>query len=114
MFIRLSLKPKQLEKLLERLHQAYAGGQLRLVKRIHTILYATEGKSAADIGEILGLSEHCARSSLMTFLLKGLDSLEYRRPPGRPARLAKTQKSKLGQRIYKGAEAAGCDHGRVG
>ena len=111
MFIRLSLKPKQYEKLLERLHQAYAGGQLRLVKRIHTILYATEGKSAADIGEILGLSAQCARRYLTTFLLKGLDSLEYRRPPGRPARLTKTQKRQLGRWIDKGPEALGYDQG---
>ena len=107
MFIRLRLKPKQHEKLLARLHQAYAGGQLRSVKRIHTILYATEGKSAADIGEILGLSEQCARRYLTTFLLKGLDSLEYRRPPGRPARLTKTQKRQLGRWIDKGPEALG-------
>ncbi len=111
LFIRLSLKPKQQEKLLERLHQAYAGGQLRLVKRIHTLLYATEGKSAADIAEILGLSEQCTRTYLTTFILKGLDSLVDRRPPGRPARRTKTQKRELGQWIDTGPEAMGYDQG---
>jgi len=111
MFIRLSLKPKQQEKLLERLHRAYAGSQLRLVKRIHTILYLTEGKSVAEIAEILCLSEQSVRRYLTAFLLKGLDSLAYRRPPGRPARLTKTQKRTLGQLIDQGPEAAGYDQG---
>lgn len=111
MFIRLSLKPKQQEKLLERLHQAYAGSQLRLVKRIHTILYLTEGKSIADIAEILGLSEQSVRHYLTAFLLKGWDSLAYRRPPGCPARLTKTQKRKVGQLIDQGPEAAGYEQG---
>ena len=111
MFIRLRLKSKQLEKLLDRLHQAYAGGQLRLVKRIHTILFALEGKSAADIAEILGMSEQCARAYVTAFILKGLDSLVYHRPPGRPARLTKTQKRQLEQLIDKGPEAAGYDQG---
>lgn len=42
MSIRINLKPKQVEQLIERLHQAYAGNHLRLVKRLHTILYAVE------------------------------------------------------------------------
>ena len=34
--------------MLERLHQAYVIGQLRLIKRIHALLYITEGKSVAQ------------------------------------------------------------------
>jgi len=39
MRIRISLKSSDHEKLVERLRQAYANGQLRLVKRIHALLY---------------------------------------------------------------------------
>jgi len=111
MSIRISLKLKQQEKLIERLHQAYAGNHLRLVKRIHTILYALEGRSVADIAEILGMSEQCVRNYIAAFVLKGLDSLAYQHPSGRPPRLTKTQKRELGRWIDKGPEAAGYDLG---
>jgi len=62
MSIRISLKPKQVEQLMKRLHQAHAGNHLRWVKRIHAILYAVEGRSVTDIAEIIGLSEQCARN----------------------------------------------------
>jgi transposase len=107
----ISLKPKQVEKLMEQLHQAYARNHLRLVKRIHTILYAVEGRAAADIAEIMELSEQSVRNYITAFVLKGLASLVYQRPAGRPARLTKTQKKELGHLIDKGPEAAGYDVG---
>src|SRR3972149_7370286 len=107
MAMHISLKPKQVEKVMEQLHQAYARNHLRLVKRIHTILYALEGRSAADIAGILSLSEQCVRNYITAFILKGLDSLVYQRPAGRPARLTKTQKKELGRLIDAGPEAAG-------
>jgi transposase len=111
MSIRINLKPKQQEKLIDRLHQAYAGNHLRWVKRIHTILYAVEGRLVPDIAEILGLSEQCVRNYVSAFVLKGLDSLVYQRPAGRPPRLTKTQKRELGKWIDAGPEAAGYDLG---
>ena len=45
MRIRISLKSSDHEKLVERLRQAYANGQLRLVKRIHALLYILDGRS---------------------------------------------------------------------
>jgi transposase len=111
MSIRINLKPKQVEQLIERLHQAYAGNHLRLVKRIHTILYAVEGRTASDIAEILGVSEQCVRNYVAAYVLKGLASLEYQRPPGRAPRLTKTQKRKLEDLLDKGPEKAGYDEG---
>ena len=111
MSIRINLKPRQVEQLMERLHQAYAGNHLRLVKRIHTILYAVEGRPASDIAEILGLSEQCVRNYVAAFVLKGLASLTYQRPPGRAPRLTKTQKRELEDLLDKGPEPAGYDEG---
>ena len=111
MSIRIGLKPKQVEKLIERLQQAYAGNHLRLVKRIHTILYAREGRLVTDIAEILGLSEQCVRNYVSAFVVQGLDSLAYQHPSGRPPRLTQTQKRELGSWIDKGPEAAGYDSG---
>jgi transposase len=45
------------------------------------------------------------------FLLKGLNSLVYKRPPGRPPKLTKTQRKELAEAIDAGPEQAGYDCG---
>lgn len=97
--------------LFERLHQAYARGQLRLIKRIHALLYLNDGKSVAQVAGILQLSDQTIYNFIKAFLLKGLDSLVYQRPPGRSPRLTKTQRKELSQLIDDGPEAAGYDRG---
>lgn len=111
MSIRINLKPRQVEQLMERLPQAYTGHHLRLVERIHTILYAVEGRVGSDIAAILGLSEQGVRNYIAAFVLKGLASLAYQRPAGRAPRLTKTQKRELTDLLDKGPEAAGYDEG---
>jgi transposase len=97
--------------LFERLRQAYAIGQLRLIKRIHALLYIIEGKSVAEVAEILSLSEQSIRNYVKAFILKGLDSLVYKRPSGRPPKLTKTQRKELAELIDAGPEQAGYDCG---
>lgn len=99
------------QALLERLHQAYAMGQLRLIKRIHALLYIIAGKSVAEVVQILDLSPQSVYNYLKAFLLKKLDSLKYQRPPGRPRKLTKTQRKELSKLIDAGPEAAGYDCG---
>jgi len=111
MRIRLSLGKDKRNALLERLHQAYAIGQLRLIKRIHALLYIVEGKSVTEVAEILNLSEQSIRNYVKAFILKGLSSLIYRRPPGRPPKLTKTQRKELAKLIDGGPEQAGYDCG---
>jgi transposase len=111
MRIRLSLGKDMLNALLERLHRAYAIGQLRLIKRIHALLYVIEGKSVAEVAEILDLSEQSVRNYVRVFILKGLESLVYKRPPGRPPKLTKTQRKELAKLIDAGPEQAGYDCG---
>jgi transposase len=111
MRIRLSLGKDMLNALLERLHRAYAIGQLRLIKRIHALLYVLEGKSVAEVAEILSLSEQSVRNYVKVFILNGLDSLVYKRPPGRPPKLTKTQRKELAELIDAGPERAGYDCG---
>ena len=97
--------------LLERLRQAYAQGRLRMIKRIHAILYILDGKSVTEVAEILSLSKQCIYNYIKAFLLKRLDSLQYKRPPGRPRKLTKTQRKELRKLIDEGPEAAGYDCG---
>jgi transposase len=111
MRIRLSLGNDKINALFKRLHQAYAIGNLRLIKRVHTLLYIIEGKSVAKVAEILNLSEQSVRNYVKAFILKGLNSLVYKRPPGRPPKLTKTQRKELAKLIDAGPEAAGYDCG---
>ncbi len=111
MHIRLSVSRKSYSRLIARLQQAYRRGQLRLVKRIHAVLYRLEGRTVADVAQMLDLSDQSVRNYVHAFILKGLDSLVYRKPPGRPPRLTKTQKKELCALIDAGPEEAGYDCG---
>ena len=60
MAIRIRIHNSLRKAVLERLKQAYATGALRLVKRIHALLYLAEGKTVAEVAEILHLvSKQC-------------------------------------------------------
>jgi transposase len=93
------------------LHQAYAKGEVRLLRRIHVLLYFFEGKSVAEIAEWFKLSEQTVYNYVKAFILNRLDSLVYKRPPGRAPKLSKTQKKVLAKLIERGPEAAGYDCG---
>ena len=107
--IRLSNQTRQ--QLYNRLQQAYSRGPLRLIKRIHALLYLAEDKSVAQVSSILGLGEQTIRDYLHGFMWRGLASLVYQRPPGRPPRLTKTQRQELAQLIEAGPEVAGYESG---
>jgi transposase len=107
MQIRIRLSSGSRQSLVERLHQAYVGGHLRLVKRIHALLYVVDGKSIVEVCALLDLGEQTIRDYIRTFLLKGVDSLSYRQPSGRPPKLTKTQRKELADLITAGPEASG-------
>ena len=111
MNIRLSLRKGEWEALLERLQQAYARGELRLIKRIHALLYLIEGKSVSEVVDLLKLSVQTIYNYISAFVLNRLDSLVYQRPPGRPRKLTKTQRQVLAKLIERGPEKAGYDCG---
>lgn len=111
MHIRLSLRKGELEALLKRLQQAYARGELRLIKRIHALLFIIDGKTVSEVAEMLKLSLQTIYNYLTAFVLERLDSLVYHCPPGRPRKLTKTQRQILAKLIERGPEKAGYDCG---
>ena len=108
---RLQVNNRILAKLYDRLQQAYAMGQLRLVKRIHALLYIIDGKDVAEVATILGLSLQTVYNYVKAFILRQFDSLVYRFSPGRPAKLNAAKRKELGETIDAGPEAAGYDCG---
>jgi transposase len=84
---------------------------VRLIRRIQALLSFFEGKTVAEIVEVLGVSGQTIYNYLNTFILNRLDSLVYKRPPGRAPKLSKTQKKVLAKLIDRGPQAAGYDCG---
>jgi transposase len=107
MRIRIRLTDSSRQAVVARLHSAYQGNQLRLVKRIHALLAIVEGASVAEVAELLHLGEQTVRDYVCAFIRKGVDSLSYKRPSGRPPKLTKTQRKELADLITAGPEAAG-------
>jgi transposase len=84
---------------------------LRLVKRIHALLAIAEGMALREVAQMLALGEQTVRDSLNGFLWRGVASLVYQRPPGRPAKLTTTQRQALAAWIEAGPQAAGSASG---
>jgi transposase len=97
--------------LYDHLQQAYVMGQLRLVKRIHALLYIIDGKDVAEVATILKLSLQAIYNYIKSFILNELKSLVYRQSTGRPAKLSAAQRKELGETIDAGPEVAGYDCG---
>src|ERR671930_2547173 len=83
------------KQLYRRLQQAYASGALRLVKRIHALLALAQGQGVSDVAEMLTLGEQTVRDYRNQYLFKGMASLVYTAPPGRPSKLTQTQRQQL-------------------
>jgi transposase len=97
--------------LYRRLQQAYASGSLKLVKRIHALLAVAQGQSVREVAEMLALGEQTVRDYRNQFLFKGMASLVYKAPPGRPSKLTKTQRQQLAEWIKASPQDSGYTSG---
>ena len=79
------------QAVVERLQRAYEYGQVRLVRRIHALLSIIEGKSVDEVASMLDLGTQAVRDYVNAFLYRGVASLSYQKPAGRPPKLTKTQ-----------------------
>lgn len=75
------------KQLYRRLEQAYGQGDLRVVRRIQALFAWADDLSVRETAERLCLGEQTIRDYRNGFLLKGVASLKYKRPPGRPSKL---------------------------
>ena len=105
--LRIALSPR-LEKELVRAHdQACLRGDIRVVKRAAALLAVARGETYPTISKTLLVNPESIRLWVNSFLLKKLDSLKYKRSPGRPSRLTQSQRDTLAQLIEEGPEKAG-------
>src|SRR5215510_4079006 len=99
------------KQLYRRLQQAYASGSLKLVKRIHALLALAQGQSVSNVAEMLSLGEQTVRDYRHQYLFKGMASLVYKAPAGRPSKLTKTQRQQLSEWIKARPQDAGYTSG---
>ena len=60
-----------------------------------------------EVAELLHLGEQTVRDYVCAFIRKGVDSLSYKRPSGRPPKSARPNVRRLANLISAGPEAAG-------
>lgn len=82
-------------------------GDIATVKRIMAIFAVTNGNTYSTISLILKISEESIRLWIKLFILKGPEGLIYKKAPGRPPKLTKSQKRELDNFITEGPEKAG-------
>src|SRR5262245_39775193 len=85
--------------LYRRPQQASARGTLKLVHRIHALLALAQCQSVSEVAAMLSLGEQTVRDYRNQYLCKGMASLVYQTPPGRPSKLTKTQRQQLAEWI---------------
>ena len=107
MIISIYFTKRTVKRLYEHLKKAYSLGDLRLVRRIHALLSVSEGKSIPETAKNLGVSIQSIYNWINEFILKGAGSLKYKKSPGRPSKLTKTQKQSLCELIKAGPLKAG-------
>jgi transposase len=95
------------KQLYRRLQQAYSSGDLRLVRRTHTLLALADDMSVQEVAEMWNLGDQTVRDYRNAFLVQGMASLVYKRPSGWPSKLTKTQRHELAEWINAGPQAAG-------
>ena len=105
--IRLTITSATRKALQARLKQVYRKGDHRLARRITALLLFADGYCVTGASELLGITRQTVYTWLRALMLEGLDSLHYRKSPGRPGRLTKTQKRELVDLIKAGPQAAG-------
>jgi transposase len=94
-------------QLYRRLQQAYASGSLTLVQRLHALLALAQGPSVSAVAERLSLGEQTVRAYRKQYLFKGLASLGYQAPPGRPSTRTTTQRPQLAEWSKASPQEAG-------
>ncbi len=101
------MKNQTRRKCINLLQQAQNNGDLRMAKRIMAMLAVADGALYSVIATTLKVSEESIRLWVNAFLLKGAKSFNYKKSPGKPSKLTKTQRKQLDKLINQGPQKAG-------
>jgi transposase len=108
---RITFRQETVKRLKEELEKAYVRGDKQAVRRLSVLLMVGKRMSLASILSLWNVSAQTVYNWLDEFARYYWKSLVYRKAPGRPAQLTKTQKRQLTAWIEAGPEACGYDCG---
>ena len=89
------------------LQKTYKSGDSKMARRVLVLLDYSRGDKPSEIAAKHGIAVASLYQWLNKLLAEGLDSLKPKWKGGRPAKLTKTQKKALCERIEAGPQAAG-------
>jgi transposase len=104
---RIAFQKETVKQLQERMGKAVQTGEWRVVRRIAVLLAIACGEGLGQLLEKWQISRQTVYTWFAEFLEKGYESLMYRKPMGRRARLTQSQKQQLVEAVKSGPEAAG-------
>jgi len=108
---RITFRPETVKRLKGELEKAYVRGDKQAVRRLSVLLMVGRRMSLASILAVWNVSAQTVYHWLDEFARYYWKSLVYRKSPGRPAGLTKTQKRELAAWIEAGPEACGYECG---
>jgi transposase len=103
----LKLTSAQKKKLVKKLKDARARGDIREATRVMAILALGEGQGEQAVAATLRVTVESIHGWVKKFLLYSLRGLTSKKSPGRPSNLTNAQKRELGKLIDDGPEKAG-------
>jgi transposase len=98
---------KNVKRLKGELQKAYTRGDLRSIRRLSVLIMIGERRDMETIRTSWDVSVSTVYHWLKAYVVEGWRSLEYRKMPGRPSRLSKTQKRQLRGWLKAGPEKCG-------
>lgn len=104
---RVILARHQRQELERQLHTAQHLGKLHDVTCRLALLAVTDGQSCDDVARTLRVTPKTVHQWLRRMLVEGLPGLRWKKSPGRPPKLTKTQKQTLAALIEAGPVQAG-------
>jgi transposase len=104
---RITFRQGTVKRLKEELEKAYVRGDKQAVRRLSVLLMVGKGMSLASILSLWNVSTQTVYHWLEEFSKYYWKSVAYRKAPGCPASLTKTQKRQLARWIEAGPEACG-------
>jgi len=108
--LRIQISATTVKALYARLQQAYRKDDVRLVRRTTVLIdLLVHHVPMAVLCERWGLSSSCLYDWQRTFLLHGVDSLNYRHSGGRRPKLTPKQKKRLVELLEAGPQVVGCE-----
>jgi transposase len=108
---RITFQQGTVKRLKQELEKAYVRGDKQAVRRLSVLIMVGQRMSLANILSVWNVSTQTVYNWLDEFARYYWKSLVYRKAPGRPAGLTKTQKRQLAAWIEAGPEACGYECG---